>query len=61
MIIKIFSKIETEIFTKEKTFRKFIYYIQNTQIYFDYNKEQIKRKSNPKEDNVIKIKITVKE
>ena len=34
-----FSKIELEIFLKENTFSKFIYYMQNSQIYFNNNQE----------------------
>jgi len=54
-----FSKIEIEIFPKENTFSKFIYYMQNSQIYFNDNQEQIKRKSISKKDNTTKIKIII--
>ena len=59
-----FSKIEIEIIPKENTYGKFIDIsnknIQsNFLIYFNDNKEEIKRKKISKEDNVTKIKIII--
>ena len=54
-----FSKIEIEIIPKENTYGKFINTRANIHIYFDDNKEEIKRKKIIMGENVAKIKIIV--
>ena len=57
--IKESSKIEIEIIPKENIFGEFINVRRNTQIYFNDNKEKIKRKFIRKFDNVLKIRIII--
>ena len=54
-----FSIIEIEIIPKENTYGKFINTRANIHIYFDDNKEEIKRKKIIMGENVAKIKIIV--
>ena len=56
-----FSKIEIEIIPKENTYGKFIDIPlnKNIHIYFNDNKEEIKKKKITKEDNIKKIKIII--
>ena len=54
-----FSKIEIEIIPKENTYGDFIKVSKNTQIYFNDNKEEIKRNFITKDDDVAKIKIII--
>ena len=56
-----FSKIEIEIILKENTYGKFIDVPlnKNIHIYFNDNKEEIKKKRITKEDNIKKIKIII--
>ena len=61
--IKEYLKIEIEIIPKENKYGKFINYNKNKEshIYFNDNKEEVKRKSFTKNDKVTKIKIIIEE
>ena len=54
-----YSKIKIEIIPKENSFGEFINFKSKYKIYFNDNKEEIKRDFITKEDNVNKIKIII--